>query len=299
MRLNSSKPHVDERRSRHSSADDVGSGGWKTHAEDQRGDHRQNQRDQKVAVCNLDDKAGKFDTGTRHIQNADNDTGRAAGADHAARGLGAVCHRVQDFLEAELPVFDDVDNDARQNAPGGGADGALIEDGHDNRENNQRQEHVEILKDIFALRELFLRNAGEIVFRRFDVNHQKHGKEVQKSRNDGREHDLGVGRANQFCHNKRGRAQNRGHNLSAGRGGRFDCRSKFGLIADRSHQWDGKRAGRDDVRDGVAGDGAKKSTGDNGDLCRTAALGARQRHGKIDEERSCAGEGQKCAEHHE
>ena len=80
VRLNSSKPHVDQSRSRHSSADDVGSGGWKTHAEDQRGDHRQNQRDQKVAVCNLDDKAGKFDTGARHIQNADNDTGRAAGA---------------------------------------------------------------------------------------------------------------------------------------------------------------------------------------------------------------------------
>ena len=65
------------------------------------------------------------------------------------------------------------------------------------------------------------------------------------------------------------------------------------------HQRDGEGAGGDYIGDGAAGNGAHDGTGDNGDLGRAAALGARQRDGKIPEDLIGAADFQKGAEQDE
>ena len=96
--------------------------------------------------------------------------------------------------------------------------------------------------------------------------------------------DVNVGNADELRHEECRRAHDRRHELSARGRRRLDRPRKVRVVAEFFHHRDGERARADNICDRAARDRAHQSTGEDGDLRRTAARPARNRIGEVDEE---------------
>ena len=128
------------------------------------------------------------------------------------------------------------------------------------------------------------------------MNHEEDAGEIQERRQDGTDDHFCIVHADHFRHQKGSSAHDGGHDLAAGRGGRFHRSGEFSGIAGLFHHRDGDGAGGNGVAHGGAGDHAAQSGGDDSDLRRAAAGPAGDAVGAGDEEIADAGGLQEGAE---
>ena len=178
----------------------------------------------------------------------------------------------------------------------GGKGHRIAAGGDEVNQDHQRQKQIGALEQTLEHGQLFLVDALETELFRLQVDGDEDAGEVQNGRQDRADDDARIGDAHILRHQEGGGAHDRGHDLSAGRGGCLNSAGKLALIAGLLHHRDRDRAGRDRVADRRAGHHAAQRGGDDRDLGRTAGKAADKGVGQIDEELGDAGALQKRAE---
>ena len=125
------------------------------------------------------------------------------------------------------------------------------------------------------------------------------GRRSTKDRQERREHHVAVGRFDELGHEEDRGADDRRHQLTAGRGDRLDPARHRCREAGAFHQRDGDDAGADDVGDRAAGDRAEQHRAEHRDLAGAAAKAADRGGREVGEERAAAGDREQLAEQDE
>ena len=122
---------------------------------------------------------------------------------------------------------------------------------------------------------------------------------VQQRRHNRGFGDLNVVYADELCHDKRGCAHDRRHDLTARGRDSFDGGRPFVGISGFFHGGNGKNTGGNDVADGASGDHAKQGRGDDGYLARAAGKPTGEALTHLDEGFCSAGSGKDRTENAE
>ncbi len=183
-------------------------------------------------------------------------------------------------------------NDSHQCSAGRGVTGH-----HHGNQHHQWNQQIPVTQHQFKeVGDLFRRQTFQPVTLCFQMHHDHNAGEVQESRNNGCNDNIGIRDTGHFRHQESRSTHNGRHDLSAGGGCRFYCGGKLRPIAHFFHHRNGKAAGAYRVGYRAAGDGTLQSAGDNSNLGRTAGCFAGQTVGDINKELPDTGAFQKCAE---
>ena len=146
---------------------------------------------------------------------------------------------------------------------------------------------------------LFLGQAPQALLLCFQMNGNENTGKIQNRRQDRLQRDLCVRDLHIVSHQECCRAQNGGHDLTAGRSGSFRSCRKLGRIAGLLHQRNGDRTGTHGIGNGRTGNHTLKCRCHNSHLSGTAGETTHDRIGDLNEEIADAGTLQERAEDNE
>ena len=312
-------PHFDQDGCAGSGHNAVVGGGGNTHAQHDTAQHGKHQRDDHMITCQSHDAIDQHVGKTRHGDGAGDDAGDAAGGSHGDHALTAggqrlpdhfaeICQFAQIFLAGLLKetglqqAAEGADENGSNDGDGGGILNGFLIGGHQINQQHQRRQQVDLLQQGFQLGEFFFGQTPKIVLLGFQMDGDENAGEIEHSRQDGADGNIGIRNAHKVRHQESGRAQNGRHDLTAGGGGGFRCGGEFRLVAGFLHQRNGDRAGADGIGNRRTGNHALKSGGHHGNLGRAAGEAADHGITDIDEEFTDTGALQKRAEddeHHD
>ena len=191
---------------------------------------------------------------------------------------------------------DDAHDDGDDDGNGGGVGHGVGAGGHQNHQNNQGQQQIQLGGQLPELGKLVFGDALQAQLLGFQMDGDEDAGEVQEGGQNGQHHDLLVDNAGRLRHDEGGGAHDGGHDLAAGGGRGFHRAGELTLIAGLLHHRDGDGAGGDGVAHGGAGHHAAQGGGDDGHLGRAAGGGASHAVGQADKEIGNSGALQKRAE---
>ena len=248
MRRQNRHAKLDKGRCRNSGCNDIVCRRRHAHAENEGCNHSAEQKKHKVSCRHIDKSRRQLQPHSRFRHDTDDHTGGRTGDEHPQSAAGAFNQTVNNIIEIHPCIRAEHgggngNNDPCQCRLHRGVPGSKQPD---NR--NQRNCQMPLFfHDLNPWRKFISRRPFQLIFLRFKMNAQKYAKKVKYRRHDSRFHDFHVRNADKFRHEKRRRAHDRRHELSAGRGCRFYCSRKVFMISQFLHHRDGKRTGSDNV----------------------------------------------------
>ncbi len=196
--------------------DDIVCGSRNTHAQNNTGEHRQEERNDLHIACDRNDRCNQDLAQTSHRDDA-RDNARDAARNRNRKGaLAAALQRIHKTGRGHTGILvNHADRDCNQRRDDRCAGHGEAFHNHPD-EDNQREQQISLLEEQLAeFRQRFFIQALQSEFFRLEMDHHKDTCKVKERREDRLDRDRTVLNTNHFRHQERCRAHDWRHDLSS------------------------------------------------------------------------------------